>query len=431
MKYDVCVSLLGVEPAVWRRVRVPGDVPLSMVHLVFQMAMGWQNCHAHEFVADSADGRRIYGEGDDSGGFFGARVLDEKKYRFADLLKEVGDRCVYSYDFGDNWQHEVVLEAVVSDEVDVPDDVLRCLDGSGACPPEDCGGVPGYCELLESFRDSGHPEHDDVVAWLGEGFQPEAFDCQAHNGLFALTFSEACSERPREEVIDIDDNEDDILMELEEFLASGAVSENGMTLMMLDGFLASLAVLPVTLMPVSWMHLVWDMSGEGVAPEFSSDEEADRINAILVSYMIGVANQFDEEPEKYLPLYEEIVFESDQQRFSVGREWAYGFMAGVMIDDRVWDLTRHDADGGEFLDRILALSGIAEAEVEVDVLEMIEVMDDMALTLQALKEFWSPWRRKLEEQKRAGSTVRKTEDIGRNDPCPCGSGKKYKKCCGK
>lgn len=424
--YRLVISLSGTEPAVWRRLVVPADFTLDMVHKVFQMVMGWQNCHAHEFVAGSGGDRRIFGEvcGDDGGVFFGARILDEKKYRLADLLKSEEGRCLYTYDFGDNWEHEVVLEEVIHDvEAGAS---LRCLEGKGACPPEDCGGIPGYCELLGSLRDPDDPEHVDTVEWFGKEFDPEAFDCSVLNEHFSMVLSRFDSPEP----VDEDMSDHDIFMELNDFLASEAVPETGMTLMMLDGYLAALAVLPAMLSTGSWMSLVWDMSGKGAEPRFASDEEAARIMALLLSYVTGVAELIEEEPDEYTPLYDELVLESDEERAVVAREWAIGFMAGVVIDERVRDLTNSDVEGRNALAPIVALSGIAGDAVVLDAEEVVDLMEGMGDTVQELKAFWLPWRRRLAEEERASRTVRVTERVGRNELCPCGSGKKYKKCCG-
>lgn len=424
--YRVLVSLLGVDqPAVWRRFVVPEDFTLNMVHTVFQMVMGWQNCHAHEFVAEVNGNRRVYGEVDGSGDVFGVRVLDEGRYVFGDVFEEVGDRCVYTYDFGDNWVHSVVLEEVIENVA--VEESLRCLDGEGACPPEDCGGVPGYAELLESLRDSRHPEYEDRVEWLGEDFDPFAFDCAGLNEQFSLMLSAVAGTGP----VDEDMEDEDILEELNEFLASDAVSGKGMTLMMVDGFLAALAILPVMPTPGRWMSLVWDLSGDGAEPEFASDEKASRLIAVLLSYAVGVAEVIQEEPDVYAPLYDELILESDEDRLVVAREWCMGFMAGAMFDERVWELTRSDANGHGVLAPIVALSGIAGESVQLNPEEVVALMESMGDTVMGIKEFWLPWRRRLAEEERTGRTVRVEKRIGRNDPCPCGSGKKYKVCCGK
>ncbi len=146
--YEVRVSLLGAEPAVWRRIRIPDDAHLGLVHMVIQMVMGWENMHLHEFEGGEESERVRYGpiDGDEDS----PDVLDEREYLLSDLLREPGDRCLYCYDLGDDWQHEVVLEKV--SEIGEDDDPLWCLGGSGACPPEDCGGCQGILCCLKALR---------------------------------------------------------------------------------------------------------------------------------------------------------------------------------------------------------------------------------------------------------------------------------------
>ena len=176
--FELRVMLLGAESTIWRQVRVSGNTHLSLIHLVLQMVMGWQNRHLHEFVG--AD-RKRYG---DIGELESQPdVLDEKRYCLNDLVNEPGDRCLYIYDFGDDWVHEIVLETVLDVEFELEAEQFRCPTGQGACPPEDCGGVPGYLELLDNFNDLDAIGHDEAVALLGELFEPEAFDCALFNEL--------------------------------------------------------------------------------------------------------------------------------------------------------------------------------------------------------------------------------------------------------
>src|SRR5665213_1684672 len=158
-------------PTIWRRLLVPGEIKLSKLHLVFQVAMGWENYHLHAFEID----KKRYGEpspeweNDD---------IDEETVVMADVVSE-RSRFFYEYDFGDSWRHEVVVESI---EPAAP--VLKyavCLEGQRACPPEDCGGVWGFSSMLEALADAGHEEHAEYVEWTGGSFDPEAFDLAAIN----------------------------------------------------------------------------------------------------------------------------------------------------------------------------------------------------------------------------------------------------------
>ncbi|HEX3841766.1 MAG TPA: plasmid pRiA4b ORF-3 family protein [Acidimicrobiales bacterium] len=167
------LSLTKHEPEIWRRLLVPGDIKLSRLHAVLQAAMGWQDHHLHGF---EIAGQRFElpdedGDGDED-------AIDEDSVTLSELV-EAGSRFQYEYDFGDGWDHEVVVETVE----EVPQ-VLKqaiCLDGERACPPEDSGGVGGYAEFLRAIGDPDHPEHRDSLAWVGGTFDPEAFGLAAAN----------------------------------------------------------------------------------------------------------------------------------------------------------------------------------------------------------------------------------------------------------
>ncbi|HZL49269.1 MAG TPA: plasmid pRiA4b ORF-3 family protein [Solirubrobacteraceae bacterium] len=167
---QVKISLLGVsKPPVWRRLLVPADTRLDRLHSVIQAAMGWEDYHMHAF----SDGSREYGLADPELGH-----KDERRATLGRLLKREGERIRYNYDFGDGWEHEIVLEGVLAAEPDVRYPV--CLAGKGACPPEDCGGVWGYEDLREALADSAHEQHEEMLEWLGlqtaAEFDPARFD---------------------------------------------------------------------------------------------------------------------------------------------------------------------------------------------------------------------------------------------------------------
>ena len=168
---ELRVTLRGVHPAIWRRVQVFGAVSLQGLHRILQAAMGWENRHLHEFVA----GEVAYGKLDPE---FPA-WRDQRSARLAKVLREPGDRLLYRYDFGDGWEHDVALERVLEAEPDAR--YPRVIAGARACPPEDCGGEPGYDHLLEVLGNPGHPEHRELLRWVGGAFDPEVFDARATN----------------------------------------------------------------------------------------------------------------------------------------------------------------------------------------------------------------------------------------------------------
>ena len=165
------VSLREVQPEVWRRVQVRSDLTLSNLHQVLQTVMGWSDSHLHQFRF----GKAVYGRPDPE---FPA-CLDERKAFLADLLRAPGDRLDYEYDFGDGWRHDIVLEQVLEPASTVEYPLVTA--GGRACPPEDCGGPPGYEHLLDVLARPRHTEHRDLLRWVGGSFDPEAFDAEGIN----------------------------------------------------------------------------------------------------------------------------------------------------------------------------------------------------------------------------------------------------------
>lgn len=167
------VTLLGTSPPVWRRLAVPSSTTLGQLHHVLQYAMGWQDCHLHEF---SAAGRRFGPRSDLFDDGWGTPPKDEATAKLS-RVAPAGSRLLYDYDFGDGWRHEIVVEKVERVPADAPGAVGPvCLSGRRACPPEDCGGVWGYEHLLAVIADPEHEEHQELVEWLGGDHDPERFD---------------------------------------------------------------------------------------------------------------------------------------------------------------------------------------------------------------------------------------------------------------
>lgn len=156
--YQLKVSLIGIKPAVWRQLTVPSSITLDRLHDVLQIVMGWEDSHLHQFACGK---KRFTEQPQDA-----SQGEEEGLFRLNALLKRKGDKLIYLYDFGDNWQHEILLENsnYKPDEFDAP---LLCLDGERACPPEDCGGAPGYEYLLGILQDPTHEDYEETLEWLG------------------------------------------------------------------------------------------------------------------------------------------------------------------------------------------------------------------------------------------------------------------------
>jgi hypothetical protein len=165
--YQIKITLTGINPPIWRRVQVPSDTMLSELHLMLQAAMGWQNCHLHSFTIDGVD--YSYGDPD-----LELDMEDESQVRLDDVAPGPNNRFSYMYDFGDGWEHDVVIEEVAKAEPKQRYPV--CIAGARACPPEDCGGIWGYQDFLEIISDPAHEEHNAMLEWIGGAFNSEAFD---------------------------------------------------------------------------------------------------------------------------------------------------------------------------------------------------------------------------------------------------------------
>ncbi len=170
--YQLRIDLKGIRPPIWRRVLVPSDVSLDDLHEIIQAVMPWWDAHLHQF----SDKWTQYGIPDDEDWF---DVVDSRKIAVSEALPTVGAKIEYEYDFGDSWIHQIRLEKILEPDPDVAYPV--CIKGKRACPPEDCGGIYGYMEMLEALGDLKHPEHEAYLDWLGDDFDSEAFDLEDAN----------------------------------------------------------------------------------------------------------------------------------------------------------------------------------------------------------------------------------------------------------
>lgn len=172
--YELKITLLRSKPPIWRLVRVPADIRLSHLHRVIQIAMGWEDDHLHQFEIKGQSYMDFSRPGPDIG------TQDEDAARLNEIVTRVNTKFRYWYDFGDDWWHEIQLKRMIPVAPD-EESALACVDGAGACPPEDCGGVWGYYTKLKVLEDREHPDYLDVAEWMGEDFDPDAFDKDAVN----------------------------------------------------------------------------------------------------------------------------------------------------------------------------------------------------------------------------------------------------------
>jgi hypothetical protein len=168
--FQIKVTLKHTKPPIWRRIIVAPEISLHRLHDVLQIAMGWDNSHLYQFETPD--------------GFFAdpsfemEETQNSRKTSLNSVLYRTKSSIRYDYDFGDGWEHQILLEKVV----DLDRSVLAfCLGGARSSPPEDCGGPWGYANLLASLKDPKNPEHESMIEWVGPEFDPEAFDVEAIN----------------------------------------------------------------------------------------------------------------------------------------------------------------------------------------------------------------------------------------------------------
>jgi Plasmid pRiA4b ORF-3-like protein len=168
------IELLHIKPLIWRRLVVSADIQLPKLHKVIQAVMGWENAHLHAFDFSGT----VYGLPEDGFGFRDDSTLPEKGVRLTKALG-TGAEFEYSYDFGDDWQHRIIVESIGSAD-DVPS-LPVCVAGENACPPEDVGGPLGYAEFVEAISDKTSEQYQEYIAWAGGVFDPAGFDVNTVN----------------------------------------------------------------------------------------------------------------------------------------------------------------------------------------------------------------------------------------------------------
>lgn len=170
------VQIKGVtKPPVWRRLLIPEHYNFHQFHEVIQAAFEWWDCHLYQFSPTAFGSYPQIGVPDPD---FDNDMIDSSKIPLKAIFTVPGKKFTYVYDFGDNWEHQLTLEAITDAKLLRPD----CVEGKGRRPPEDCGGVGGYSYLREVLKDRSHPEYEDMRQWLGlegdETWNPNAFNLE-------------------------------------------------------------------------------------------------------------------------------------------------------------------------------------------------------------------------------------------------------------
>jgi hypothetical protein len=169
------IALSHIEPTIWRRVRVPANLTLRRLHDVIQAVFDWWDYHLHQFEV----GEKVYGQPEVEvlAELTGQRIHSDRNVRLGALVDRGVERFIYRYDFGDDWEHIITVEEVREPEPGVEYPIL--VEGARAAPPEDCGGPPGFIAFCEAMADETHEQHDDLLDWYGQPFDPDDMNLDA------------------------------------------------------------------------------------------------------------------------------------------------------------------------------------------------------------------------------------------------------------
>jgi len=171
--YQIQIALKKVKPKVWRRVLIPSDLLLSDFHKIIQTTMGWANVHMHQFVIDDIY-YSVKHPDDDFWDESDTVDYKKKKLCISSFLKKEKDRILYEYDFGDGWEHDIILEKILPVDNNIKYPV--CLTGKMNCPPEDCGGAYRYNNIRELLKQQDNKDYESRIDWLGRVFDPTFFN---------------------------------------------------------------------------------------------------------------------------------------------------------------------------------------------------------------------------------------------------------------
>lgn len=169
--FQIQIVLRGSKPKIWRRILIPSDMPLSDFHEVIQTSMGWENSHLHQFEKDNI----LYTMKIEGDVFWNEKKKkDYKDLIVSDLLTKKHEKVTYEYDYGDRWEHDIFLEEIIAADPNIK--YPFCVEGKMSCPPEDCGGIHGYQDILKIMRNPENKFYENYKDWLDEDFDPDYFD---------------------------------------------------------------------------------------------------------------------------------------------------------------------------------------------------------------------------------------------------------------
>ncbi len=221
--------------------------------------------------------------------------------------------------------------------------------------------------------------------------------------------------------------------ELDSFLMSDATSNEVMMLDCLDGFLTAIASGPVMLKPNEWLPRVWGPSAED-APTFESDAQAERIIGLITRHLNAIVWNLQQEPDYFEPVFDLNVYLDDEREYVDGEMWAHGYMTGISMQQDSWKALFESKHGIEVLQPIRLLGSADVSPEEEELIKTPAQREELSKPIPAsvawIYKFWAPQRRAAAERTSGKTSAHEAPTISRNAPCTCGSGRKFKKCCG-
>jgi uncharacterized protein len=221
--------------------------------------------------------------------------------------------------------------------------------------------------------------------------------------------------------------------ELDNFLMSDATSNEVMMLDSLDGFLTAIASGPVMPKQSEWLPRVWGPSNED-APTFDSDAQAERVIGLITRHLNAIVWNLQQEPDFFEPVFDLQVYVDDEREYVDGEMWAHGYMTGINLQRDTWKALFESKHGVEVMQpiRLLGSADVSPEEEELTATpaQREELSKPIPASVAWIYKFWAPQRRAAEDRAMGKTAEHEIPKIGRNAPCTCGSGRKFKKCCG-
>lgn len=180
------ISLIGSKPPIWRRILVDKNSTFFQLHQILQIVMGWENTHLHKFLFNERVISNYEEEAESSFSFLEIKVENGINICLSELITNHKSTFTYIYDIGNYWEHKILVEDFLP-----PNPATQypiCIKGKLNCPPEDCGGIYSFYEMLEILSDSTHPDYKFMRQWLGKNYSPELFDIDRVNKILKKIF---------------------------------------------------------------------------------------------------------------------------------------------------------------------------------------------------------------------------------------------------